>query len=438
MKRMTVLRSLLALVLLSGTALAQTQPQAPPPPQPPPAQQPAAPPPAPPDPSIQTNLDASEADSNPPKASFNEYNWKHFSLRWGGGFLYDYSTYAQDDASEEQMDLSPLDDLRDFRLLLKGRLPIPRVTYTIGYMYDKGKDDWRFRQTGLMVEVRKAHGNLFIGRTKEGFSTSKIMVGYQGWTNERATINDALISILADGIKWTGDIPNGKFVYGLGYFWNNRAEDESFDKHDEVVAGRGVWLPLAGTDKGVLHIAFQARHAASDQGELQYRSKPESYQAQSYAIDTGKFAADSADAYGFETYYRPGPFMVGTEYFFTRVDAPDSGDPLFHGGEVLVAHILTGETRPYNAKGAFFDRISPSRSVFSGGPGAWEVVGRFSYSDLDDGPIRGGKFWRITPMVNWHMSNNMRLEFVYGYSSLDRFGVVGKTHFFQSRLQLQL
>ncbi len=438
MKRMTVLRSLLALVLLSGTALAQTQPQAPPPPQPPPAQQPAAPPPAPPDPSIQTNLDASEADSNPPKASFNEYNWKHFSLRWGGGFLYDYSTYAQDDASEEQMDLSPLDDLRDFRLLLKGRLPIPRVTYTIGYMYDKGKDDWRFRQTGLMVEVRKAHGNLFIGRTKEGFSTSKIMVGYQGWTNERATINDALISILADGIKWTGDIPNGKFVYGLGYFWNNRAEDESFDKHDEVVAARGVWLPLAGTDKGVLHIAFQARHAASDQGELQYRSKPESYQAQSYAIDTGKFAADSADAYGFETYYRPGPFMVGTEYFFTRVDAPDSGDPLFHGGEVLVAHILTGETRPYNAKGAFFDRISPSRSVFSGGPGAWEVVGRFSYSDLDDGPIRGGKFWRITPMVNWHMSNNMRLEFVYGYSSLDRFGVVGKTHFFQSRLQLQL
>ena len=220
--------------------------------------------------------------------------------------------------------------------------------------YDKAKDDWRFRQTGLMVEVRKAHGNLFVGRTKEGFSTSKIMVGYQGWTNERATINDALISILADGIKWTGDIPNGKLVYNVGYFWNNRAEDESFDKHDEVVAARGVWLPLAGTNKGVLHIALQARHAKSDKGELQYRSKPESFQAQSYAIDTGKFAADSADAYGFETYYRPGPFMVGTEYFFTRVDAPDSGNPFFHGGEVLVAHILTGETRPVQRQGRLF------------------------------------------------------------------------------------
>jgi hypothetical protein len=41
-------------------------------------------------------------------------------------------------------------------------------------------------------------------------------------------------------------------------------------------------------------------------------------------------------------------------------------------------------------------------------------------------------------MVNWHMSANLRLEFVYGYSSLDRFGTVGKTQYFQSRLQLQL
>ena len=214
-----------------------------------------------PDPTIQTNLDASEVDSNPPKASFNESRWKGFSLRWGAGFLYDYATYVQDDASKAQMDISPLDDLRDFRLLFKGRLPIRGVTYTIGYMYDKVKDDWRFRQTGVMVEVRKAHGNLFVGRTKEGFSTSKIMVGYQGWTNERATINDALISILADGIKWTGGVPNGKLVYVLGYFWNERTQNESFSKHGNSVVGRAVWLPLAGTDEGVLHIALQARHA---------------------------------------------------------------------------------------------------------------------------------------------------------------------------------
>jgi phosphate-selective porin OprO/OprP len=407
-----------------------------------------APPPAraqssaqPPDPTINNTLDAAEADGDLPKrgiVTFNEYEWKRFSLRWGGGFLYDYSTYSQDEASESQMALDPLDDVRDFRFLLKGRLPIPRVTYTLGYMYDKGKDVWRFRQTGLMVDIREIYGNLFVGRTKEGFSTSKIMVGYQGWTNERATMNDALIPILADGIKWSGYIPSGKFVYSVGFFKDTRSEGESFNKNDKQSVFRGVFLPLAGKNKGVLHLAVQARHARADDGELQYRSKPESFQAQSYAIDTGKFAAEYANAYGFEVYYRPGPLMFGSEYYVNKAKAPDSGDPLFHGGEVFAAYILTGETRPYNAKGAYFERISPERSVFSGGPGAWELVTRFSYSDMDDQGIRGGRFWRFTPMVNWHMSDNFRLEFVYGYSSLNRFDLVGKTHFFQSRLQLQL
>jgi len=33
---------------------------------------------------------------------------------------------------------------------------------------------------------------------------------------------------------------------------------------------------------------------------------------------------------------------------------------------------------------------------------------------------------------------NMRLAFVYGYGSLDRFGAVGQTHFLQTRLQFTL
>jgi phosphate-selective porin OprO/OprP len=305
-------------------------------------------------------------------------------------------------------------------------------------MYDKANDDWRFRQTGIMVDIPKLYGNVFVGRTKEGFSTNKIMVGSYGFTNERATMNDALIPILADGIKWNGYVPNGKFVYGLGFFGDSKSESESFNKHDNHYVARGVWLPFAGDSAVLLHIAVQGRHALSDDGSLQYRSKPESFQAQEYAIDTGKFEADAANSYGFETYYRRGPLILGTEYFFTGVKAPASGDPLFHGGEVIGAYILTGETRPYNARGAYFERVTPARSVFTGGAGAWELVGRFSYSDLDSGPIRGGTFWRLTPMVNWHLSGNVRLEFVYGYSSLDRLDLVGKTHYFQSRLQLQL
>ena len=128
----------------------------------------------------------------------------------------------------------------------------------------------------------------------------------------------------------------------------------------------------------------------------------------------------------------------GSEYFFQNVDAPDSGNPMFHGGEWFATWLITGEVRTYNTRGGYFNQISPKRPVFSGGPGAWEVVAQFSKIDLDSGTLSGGKYWRFTPMVNWYMSDNLRLEFVYGYGSLNRFGLVGKTHFFQSRIQMQL
>ncbi len=75
--------------------------------------------------------------------------------------------------------------------------------------------------------------------------------------------------------------------------------------------------------------------------------------------------------------------------------------------------------------------------MFDGGPGAWELVARLSYIDLDDGTLRGGTFWRFTPMVSWYLSDNIRLELAYGYGTLDRFDLEGTTQFFQSRIQLQ-
>lgn len=42
----------------------------------------------------------------------------------------------------------------------------------------------------------------------------------------------------------------------------------------------------------------------------------------------------------------------------------------------------------------------------------------------------------MTPMVNWHLSDDLRLELAYGYGALDRFDLEGGTQFFQSRIQI--
>lgn len=396
------------------------------------------------DQAITKQVSAAEADEKPlePDASkWNVIDGDFASLRFGAGFLIDTANYYQNDPSKEQLNLDPEIGIRDFRFLFRGKFKFdPRLSYTLGYMYDGPNEVWRFRQTGLMYEFPNFSARIFVGRTKEGFSTSKLMVGYNGWTNERAAANDAFLPILADGVKWMGNLFGNKLFYSLGFFTNALVlNEQNYVKNDNQVATRFVWLPYAGTgSQTVLHLALEGRHGSSLKGNLQFRSKPESFLAQSFAVDTGRFPAESHDMVGVETYWRPGPLMFGSEYFFNQVNAPLRENPFFHGGEVFAAYLFNGEIRKYNEKGAYFEAVTPQRSVFNGGSGVWELVVRGSYVDLDSGPIHGGQFWRITPMTNWHLSNQVRLEFIYGYGQLNRYGLVGGTQFFQTRLQLQL
>lgn len=371
-------------------------------------------------------------------ARWNEFDGKWASLRFGAGFLVDVADYRQDEASKEQFDLSPETKVRDFRLLFKGRIKVPnrKVTWCAGFMYDGATSSWLVRQTGIQINFREILGNVFIGRQKEGFSVSKIMVGYHGAGMERMTMNDASVQLLADGVKWTGYSAKAHMTWNVGAFADWLSKNQSFSNSDHQFIGRAVWQPiLEDEDHGtLLHLGLGLRWAKPEDGQLQLRSRPEAYPAP-YFIDTGKFPANSTTMEGLEVFYRPGPLLLFSEYIFQHVDAPES-DPYLHGGEVSMAWIVTGETRSYNKVGGYFNAVSPARSVFSGGPGAWEIVARYSYTDLDSGTIHGGKFWRITPMVNWHLDDSVRLELAYGYGTLDRFALVGHTQFFQARIQL--
>jgi phosphate-selective porin OprO/OprP len=390
---------------------------------------------------LDDTIQAGEADTEEPArrlVSWNEYEGKYFTIRLGGGFLYEYAAYSQDDVSKNQIELHPTPKLRDTRFLFRGRLKFNRpVTWSAGIMWDATNEEFVFRQTGIMVAVPEILGHVFVGRTKEGFSLNKVMIGYAGWTMERSTISDATIPILADGIKWLGYAPSLNLIWNLGIYGDTLSENQGFSTYDNQIAGRLAWVPVMSEDTGtVFHAGVSLRYGKPDEGLLQLRSRPETFPAP-FFVDTGKFPAESTKMLGPEIYYRPGSLLLGTEYFLQDVDAPESGDPFFHGGEVFVSWLPTGEIRSYNTRGGYFNQISPERPVFQGGTGAWELVGRFSYIDLDSGPIRGGRFWRATPMVNWHMSDHVRLEFAYGYGSLDRFDLIGKTQFFQTRVQLQ-
>jgi len=387
---------------------------------------------------------AGESEADEPARQFvrwNEYEGPISTLRFGGGFLYDYAAYNQDDASDQQIDFTDGATLRDFRFLLKGKfvqVEKRSLTWSAGIMWDQANERWAYRQTGLMLELPKISSNLFVGRTKSGFSMNKVMVGYYGWTHERAPASDAMLPILADGIKWMGYLPKRGLNWSLGWYGDSYSARESFSTMDQEDVARVAWLPVR-SDIGhtLLHLGVSLRYGKPEDRQLRLRSRPESYQAP-YVVDTGVFDAESIHMSGLEAYYRSGPLLLGSELFFQNVDSVSTGNPRFNGGEVFVAWNLTRETRPYKPAGGYFMAVSPSRPVGKGGPGAIELVLRYSDVDLDSGTLRGGKFRRITPMVNWHLSDNIRLEFAYGYGELDRFDVTGKTRFLTMRTQFTL
>jgi phosphate-selective porin OprO/OprP len=391
---------------------------------------------------LENTIEAGEASVAEPRrrlVRWNEFDGPFFTLRMGAGLLYEAAAYVQDGGSRNQFDLNADAGVRDFRLLLKGRFKLDRpVTWTCGIMYDGANDAWLFRETGIMIAVPELWGHLFLGRTKEGFSLNKVMTGYAGWTMERATVNDATIPILADGIKWLGYAPNHRLLWNIGWYNDVLSEGQSFSTYSTQFITRVAWLPFLADDGGPLvHVGLNGRYGEVYKGNLQARSRPEAYLAP-YFVDTGKFNAHHSRMTSVEGYYKSGPLLVGTEYFLQWVASNPAMNPFFHGGDVVITWLVTGETRSYNTVGGFFKAVSPERTVFEGGTGAWELVLRLSYVDLDDGIVQGGKFWRLTPMVNWHLSDNVRFELAYGYGTLERFGLSGTTHFFQTRLQMQI
>lgn len=387
-------------------------------------------------------------DSAKLPAKWKDKRWRLFNggistIKFGGGFLYEFASYSQDAEGKRQTDslaatLEPTFAVRDFRLTASGQFKTKRViSWKLGMMYDGPSRSWFVRETGVMIDVPEAWGKFFIGRTKEGFSMSKVMVGYAGWTPERQMALD-VIPILADGVKWLGFLPKQKVFWNVGIFTDWLSQGQSFSTYKWQTAARVGWLPIyAPNSKTVLHIGFNYRYGEPVKGEIRLSSRPEANPAPKF-IDTGKFQSDYSNHLGGEVYYNAGPLMVGSEIYTHRFHSLSADNPVFVGGDVVVSYMLTGESRPYNSATAILGFVPVKHSVFKGGPGAWEVLLRASTLNLTSGSLTGGEFWRVTPMVNWYLSKDVRFELAYGYGVLDRYSLKGATHFFQSRLQLTL
>ena len=72
------------------------------------------------------------------------------------------------------------------------------------------------------------------------------------------------------------------------------------------------------------------------------------------------------------------------------------------------------------------------------GRGAWQVVARYDWMDIEDGGVAGGKIHAGAFAVNWFFNPNMKMQWNYIYEHQDVANASGDIHGFGTRLHIDV
>ncbi len=252
---------------------------------------------------------------------------------------------------------------------------------------------------------------------------------------ESATPVEAFSQGIKNGIQISDSLENQRATWAVGWFANgNSADINDASKSISRLLCRATYLPIDNRDAKLLcHIGYSGSFIYTENKDVQYHSRPESYLAPRL-VDTGKIEAHNANIQGVELAVIDGAFSFQSE--FIRSDVNANGENLsFYGAYGEWGWFLTGESRPYLRDTGTFGQIIPKNnfSSHSHGWGAWEIAVRHSYLDLTDKDTDGGRISTTTAGLNWYLNRIVTLRINIGYSDIKGGATPGYVKIAQAR-----
>lgn len=190
------------------------------------------------------------------------------------------------------------------------------------------------------------------------------------------------------------------------------------------VAGLPVWLP---EEKLYWHVggAMSHRDPVNDTVQVRIRNAVRNapFPLLNLIANTGPIGASSQDLFNLETAAAYGPVTVSGEYTANLIhDArvgtgPNRGTLAYQGYYAQGMVFLTGEHREWDPKLGFFKRVIPHNnfSFKNGSFGAVEAGVRYTFLDLDDKGVNGGRLNDVTVGLTWYWNPNVRMQLNYDY-----------------------
>ncbi len=344
-----------------------------------------------------------------------------------GFFHADAAWFAQDATSLMSVgDIPDIADFRRARLAAKGQ-----VAENVNYMLEM---DFGFPGRPSFMDVyldvqNPDWINVRVGQWRQPFGMDALTSARELWFLERALpfaflpFRQTGVGVYATEFDESVTWAVSAYKFPTGPFGDNFGDDGYGG------STRITWNPVYNeTRNEVVHLGFGYSVNAPSR-DLVIRTTPEigytlgDFNAVAVAVpffvNTGLIDANFYNLIGTEFGAAWGPFAIQSELHYALFDQAAGPSLQFPGAYVQTSYVLTGEHHSYNRKAGAFGRVVPDHDFGRCGCGAWEVAGRWSFIDLNDGNIAGGRLNDLTFGVNWYLNKFTKFQFNYIHAFLD-------------------
>lgn len=290
-----------------------------------------------------------------------------------------------------------------------------------------------FMDVWLEVQKRPLLGNVRVGQYRQPFGMDGLTSVRELTFLERA-LPFAFLPFRQIGVMASDQAFDGLATWAISgfrfptdFFGSALGDDGGYG-----FASRLTALPFYHENHYLLHIGGAYSFLDPSNDLVQYRSTPEYFTSETgggvpggvpiqfpFFVDTGLVATDHVNLFGTELAWVAGSLHGQAEWIVANVSQPNGQTVSFTGASAQAAYLLTGEVRPYNKAAGVLGRIIPDCPFGQGGLGAIEAAIRYSYLDLDDRQIQGGKLNDITAGLNWYLNQYTKFQLNYIHAFLN-------------------
>ncbi len=406
---------------------------------------------------FEARLNAIEAamaeEQQPEEPQWTEVGNEKWSHKVGGRVFGDYVLFSSQDAASQAAygDLQNYFEMRRMWLFISGK-GFGVYDYKMQVDFEPEPGHVAMKDVWVGIDEIPVLGYLRFGNFKEPFSMEELTSSKYISFLERSLPVVLWAPSRRVGVAAYRHTESLNATLAYGAFFNDistTAKERIGDAQGVDLAIRSTWLPYYGCEgRSLLHVGGGYVYRDDRDDSHNFRSRPEVHEGE-YFVRTGDLDLRDYQSMNLELASVYGPFSVQSELFYTQSDGILGTDDMdFYGGYVFFSYFLTGENRPYNRTGGVIERVKPFTNFWivptSDGPragwGAWELLTRYSFVDLQNPALadaRRGQLHDITVGANWYWNPNTRMMFnwIHAYGDLEVAGLTD-TDILSMRLQV--